>query len=186
MRKGVVPALITLTILTGCASTPEQSFGPALSRAHAAGLPLLVYALGVPGQILTHDSHTAVPVYIQFVVTSHHPLKRVTFTLAGYTARGIAVRARDGKPVRMTLIGPGPFRPSGNYEVNSFHSRPAGFPGGAVACVELLDMAVTYVNGQNRHYALHPDDANGPLLGRLSDRCADQGPTVSRMMGGSG
>lgn len=165
---------------TACAPTARQAFGPQLDRARADGVPLLVYALGVPGEIAVGNLGTAVPVYVQFVVTGKKPLAKVRFTLTGYTVRGIPVRAR-GLQSAIELTGPGVFNPDGNYEVNSFHARPAGFPGGDVACIELVRLEVFYADGARRIYdakTLRP-----LMLPALRRGCTDQGPPVNYMAG---
>lgn len=170
-------------VLAACAPTAREALGPQLALARAAGQPVLIYAFGVPGQISVGASKSAVPVYVQFVVTSPQSLKNVRFTLSGYSARGIAVRGHDGGHLKVLLLGPGPFEPENNYEVNSFHSRPAGFPGGDVACVELTAMEVTYADGRRATYSAARLD---PLLvAALRGRCEDQGPQVNALEGGS-
>lgn len=171
--------LAVALIVCGCAPSADQALHEDLTSARAKGVPFLIYAFGVPGEIQATDTRTAVPVYVQFVVTSRKPLARVEFLLLGYSQRGIKVR-RHGKPMAVTLIGPGPFRPDGNYEVNSFHAQPAGFPGGDVACVELAGARVTYRNGEN--VWLGVDELRMSLLPVLRKRgCTDQGPVVSNM-----
>ena len=182
MRRDILltASLFALAALAGCATTADRALGPQLSRARDLGAPVLIYALGVPGQIDTGANLTAVPVYIQFVVTSGRSIRRIRFVLVGYSPRGIPVRARNGAHMQMQLIGPGPFRPKGNYEVNSFHSRPAGFPGGDVACVELTHMRVTFADGKHETYSA--GQINPTLTPSLRHGCNDQGPPVQRMV----
>ncbi|MGH8224711.1 MAG: hypothetical protein ACRER1_00965 [Gammaproteobacteria bacterium] len=163
-------------VATACAPTARQAFGPRLDQARADGIPLLVYALGVPGEIAVGTGHTAVPVYVQFVVTSKRSLANVRFTLTGYTVRGIPVRRR-GLQRAIELLGPGVFNPDGNYEVNTFHTRPAGFPGGDVACVEIVRMEILYADGERKSYDAKA--LRALLLPSLRKGCGDQGPTVN-------
>ncbi|MGH8426602.1 MAG: hypothetical protein ACRES7_01295 [Gammaproteobacteria bacterium] len=180
MRKFVVIALALAT--AACAPTAKQAFGPLLVRAQTQGLPVLVYAYGVPGQISVAGSNSAVPVYVQFVVTADKPIQRVQFTLVGYSTRGNLVRGQQGLGIAVVLIGPGPFDPTKNYEVNSFHSSPAGFPGGDVACVVLAKMEILYADGRKQNY--EAEALNPLLLPALRKGCGDQGPPVNFMAGG--
>lgn len=183
MRKATVLVAACL-VLGGCAPTAHRVLGPELARARADGAPVLIYALGVPGQIVTPKSRVAVPVYIQFVVTSRNPIDEISFRLTGYSPRGMPVLGRDGGHMSILLLGQGPFTPDGNYEVNSFHSSPAGFPGGNVACISLTLMEVTFVNGQRAVYG--PTDLHTSMTPQLRKGCGDQGIQVDRMMGGGG
>lgn len=171
--------LAVALILCGCATSANRALHGELISARDKGAPFLIYAFGVPGEIQSTNTTTAVPVYVQFVVTSAKPLERVEFLLLAYSQRGTKVR-RNGRPMALTLIGPGPFNPDGNYEVNSFHARPAGFPGGDVACVELAGARVTYGDGEN--VWLGAGELRMSLLPVLRNRdCVDQGPNVSDM-----
>lgn len=177
----ILPILALALLATACAPTARQAFGPRINRARTEGIPLLVYALGVPGEIQTEGANTAVPVYVQFIVTSEEPLAKVRFTLAGYTVRGLPVRTH-GVQRAIELIGPGLFHPEGNYEVNSFHARPAGFPGGDVDCIKMVQMEVFYINGKRKVY-----DARALqrlLLPPLRKGCGDRGPPVDFVDGG--
>lgn len=173
---GLLAAALTIS---ACAPTAQQAFSGQLAHARARGTPFLIYAFGVPGEIQAAGDETAVPVYVQFVVTSPKPLAQVEFTLVGYSQRGKPIR-RHGKPMAVVLIGPGPFDPEGNYEVNSFHAQPAGFPGGDVACVELAGARITYRNGENVSFDV--EQLRASLLPVLRKKgCTDRGPEVSNM-----
>jgi hypothetical protein len=167
---------ILLFGLAGCAPSAREAFGDRLDQAQAAGVPLVVYAFGVPGEMAVGSDKTAVPVYVQFVVTSKIPLKSVRFTLVGYTTRGNPVRTNDGKIEAVVMTGPGPFDFGGNYEVNSFDARPAGFPGGEVGCIEPLQVVIRYANGEHKNYG--PQALDALLLPGLRKRCNDQGLPV--------
>lgn len=175
IKVGVACALALL--LAACAPTASKSFGLFLSRANAQGVPLLIYAYGVPGEIAVSTGKGAVPVYVQFVVTANMPIRHIRFTLLGFTTRGDAVRNNNGLRWAVVMTGPGPFSPGRNYEVNSFHSTPAGFPGGNVACVKLTAMQIVYANGQSRSY--HAGELTPLLLPPLRRGCHNQGITVS-------
>lgn len=179
MRTLIIAGLATLA--AACAPTARQSFGPLLVQAKDAGVPVLVYAYGVPGRIAVAGNKSAVPVYIQFVVTGERPIQSIRFTLLGYTPRGVAVRSRGGLRTAVILIGPGPFDPEKNYEVNTFHTDPAGFPGDSVACVELASMQIEFADGQTRDY--DADGLESLLLPSLRHGCGDQGPPVNRVNG---
>lgn len=180
-RIALLAAGLAALLLSACAPTANDALAPELSRARAAGLPMLVYAFGVPGQIQV-GVQTAVPVYVQFVVTAGEPLKNVRFFLAGYSPRGIPVLGHMGTHLEVELLGRGPFSPRINYEVNSFHSRPAGFPGGDVACVELRGIEVTYANGRRREFG--PRSLDPLLVAPLRRECGDTGPEVNSMIVG--
>ncbi|MGH8274966.1 MAG: hypothetical protein ACRES9_12085 [Gammaproteobacteria bacterium] len=173
----LLAALLVAVSLAACAPTAREAFGPRLDQARAEGLPLLIYAFGVPGEISLGPAGTAVPVYVQFVVTSDQPLKSVRFTLVGYTKRGLPVRTNDGRIKAVVMTGPGPFRPNGNYEINSFHASPAGFPGGDVGCIEPIRITVRYADGERRRYVAQALDTL--LLPSLRGYCVDQGPPVN-------
>ncbi len=176
----IFAVLALALVATACAPTARQAFGPRLDQARAEGIPLVVYALGVPGEIEVMGAKTAVPVYVQFVVTSERPLANVRFTLTGYTVRGLAVRSH-GLHQAIELIGPGVFNPDGNYEVNSFHARPAGFPGGDVACIEMVRLEILYADGERKSYDAKA--LRALLLPALRKGCGDQGPGVNFMAG---
>lgn len=78
----------------------------------------------------------------------------------------------------MVLEGPGPFVVNGNYEVNSFHSIPAGFSGGEVYCVTLTRMEVVYSKRRPVTYA--GKQLQSSLASPLRGGCKDQGPVVER------
>jgi len=181
MRRAIL-LVAALAALAGCATTADKALRTQLDRARDAGAPVLIYALGVPGQIDTWGNVTAVPVYVQFVVTAERPIRRIRFVLAGYSPRGLPVRGRHGTHMRVELVGPGPFRPARNYEVNSFHSRPAGFPGGDVACVELTRMRITFADGTQTTY--EPQGIETTLTPSLRHGCGDRGPQVNRLISG--
>lgn len=168
--------------IAACAPTAREMFGPQLDHARSQGSPLVIYAYGVPGPIAVGKRGAAVPVYVQFVVTSPQPLRHVQFLLVGHSTRGIPVRAPNGKIRAVVLNGPGPFSPGGNYEINSFRVRPAGFPGGDVACVELARVKLRYADGQKRVYDVRA--LQSLLLPPLRRQCPDQGPTVYMKSGG--
>jgi hypothetical protein len=171
--------LVLAVALCACAPSARQVFGDHLEKARAAGLPLVIYAFGVPGEIRVGVYKTAVPVYVQFVVTSAVPLQSVRFVFTGYSKRGTAVRANNGKIEAIAMISSGPFRPGGNYEVNSFHARPAGFPGGSVGCIEPVRVTIRYAGGKNKTFV--PPALAALLLPDLRAHCEDQGPPVYRM-----
>lgn len=171
------------TFLTACAPTAREAFGPRLDQAHAQGLPMVIYAYGVPGTIAVGVSDRAVPVYIQFVVTSDITLKQVQFLFIGHAARGMPIRASDGRIQAVELYGPGPFRPGKNYEVNTFRVQPAGFPGSKVACVELVQVKLLYAGGHRETYGKQA--LQSLLLPPLRGECADQGPQLNRIYGGA-
>lgn len=175
-----------LTLCTGllgaCTLSAKHALGPNLAHARASGAPLLIYALGVPGEIQTRADRIRVPVYVQFVVTGSEKLSRVEFTLTGYTVRGLPIR-KHGRRVAIQLIGPGPFLPNRIYEVNSFHSRPAGFPGSAVACVALFEAQITYPGGERK--TLSSKGLRDSLVPALRKGCSDRGPTVDGVFSGN-
>lgn len=136
---------------------------------------MVIYAYGVPGEIAVGRERTAVPVYVQFVVTSPQALKRVQFLLVGYSQRGHPVR-KAGKIRAIRLKSIASFQPGRSYEVNSFHVRPAGFPGGMVACVQMVRISLSYTDGRRETFDV---DALQPLLlPALRGRCPDSGPAV--------
>ncbi|MGH8162183.1 MAG: hypothetical protein ACRESR_08605 [Gammaproteobacteria bacterium] len=165
--------------LAACAPTARTFFGQRLDLARSQRLPLLIYALGVPGEIDVAGNKTAVPVYVQFIVTSQKPLHSVRFTLVGYTKRGIPVRNDDGEIKAVVMTGPGPFKPGGNYEVNSFHAIPAGFPGGDVGCIEPVQIVILYANGEEKTY--NGQSLQALLMPPLRRYCEDHGPPVYRV-----
>lgn len=172
--------LALMLLLSGCALTARQAFGPELDRARKNNVPVLIYALGVPGQIVANTGKIATPVYVQFVVTASTPIDGLRFVLAGYTVRGYPARNRQGRPLALVLIGRGPFLPERNYEVNSFHAIPAGFPGAGVACIRLDRLSVMYPDGHRQAYAskyLAP-----LLLAPLRHGCHNRGLEVKRML----
>lgn len=180
--KNVVTGLGTGVILlcSGCAMYRPSGLGPAVASARARGSPILIYALGVPGQIEVRNNRTAVPVYIQFLVTGRQPIRRIRFLFAAYSQRGNPVLTGQGQRLEMSLTGPGKFNPAGNYEVNSFHSTPAGFPGGSVACVELKDVTLTFDDGRKQDFG--PRTVSGIMMASLRHRCLDKGPRVTLFM----
>ena len=180
--KNTVTLLATGAILlcSGCAMYRSSALAPAIASAKARGSPILIYAMGVPGQIETRQTRTAVPVYIQFLVTGRRPIQRIRFLFAAYSQRGNPVLTGRGQILEMLLMGPGNFNPAGNYEVNSFHSRPAGFPGGSVACVELKNVTLTYVNGEKRDFG--PRAVSAIMMPSLRHGCRDQGPRINLFM----
>lgn len=172
-------ALAMLALLAACAPTPREAFGTSLDRAQAQGQPLLIYTYGVPGVVAVGTTGAVVPVYMQFVVTGGRPLKHVQFVLVGHGARGIPIRSRNGQIEAVVLNGPGLFKAGQNYEVNSYSARPVGFPGGAVACVDLVRVKVVYANGERKTYtglALQK-----LLLPSLRRNCPDMGVQVNRL-----
>ncbi len=170
--------------LGGCTLPVNTAIGTNIARARADGAPILVYAMGVPGQIAVSGTHTAVPVFIQFYVTGDRTIKQIRFSFSAYSPRGDPVRNDYGNQLHMTLIGPGDFDPGQLYEVNTFHSQPAGFPGGSVACVQLVHMTLTYADGQLEHF--EQTALAKTLVPQLRRRCKDNGPRVnSMMMGGA-
>jgi len=174
--------LLIMTLgLGGCYLSVNAALGPNVARARARHAPILIYALGVPGQIVVPGIiGSAVPVYIQFLVTGTRPIARIRFLLHAYSQRGDAILDHKGNPLQMVLIGPGIFHPNRLYEVNSFHSRPAGFPGGGVACVELSRMTIIYADGDSEKFTMpHLGVALTPQLQRV---CPDRGPIVSDLL----
>ncbi len=171
--------LVAALLLGGCAPTARQAFGPELARARKNNIPVLVYALGVPGQIAVATGKIATPVYVQFVVTASTPIQSVRFILGGYTVRGHPARNRHGWPLVLVLIGHGPFLPDKNYEVNSFHAVPAGFPGAGVVCIRLERLSVIYPGGRRQAYAGRR--VMPLLLASLRRGCRNQGLEVKQM-----
>jgi hypothetical protein len=171
--------LLIMTLgLGGCYLSVNTALGPSVARARAQHAPVLIYALGVPGQIAVPGViGSAVPVYVQFLVTGTRPIARIRFVLRAYSQRGDAVHDRQGNQLQMILIGPGIFDPDKLYEVNSFHSRPAGFPGGGVACVELSRMTIIYANGDREKFIL--PRLKVTLMPQLQHECPDHGPAIS-------
>lgn len=170
--------------LDGCTLPVNTAIGSNIAKARAEGVPILVYAMGVPGQIAVGGTHTAVPVFIQFYVTGKRTIRQIRFSFSAFSPRGDPVRNDYGNQLRMTLIGPGDFDPGMLYEVNSFNSQPAGFPGGSVACVQLERMTLTYADGQLEHFTRMA--LAKTLVPQLRGKCTDRGPKVnSLMMGGA-
>jgi len=167
----------------GCSIYKASSLGADFANAKAAGAPILIYAIGVPGQIPVSWNQTAVPVYIQFLVTANQPIKRIRFFFTAYSQRGRPVLNGRGEHLEMVLTGPGQFTPGGNYEVNSFHSTPAGFPGGEVACVELRRMTLTYNDGRRKSF--NHSLLVSTIAPPLRHRCMDKGPKVESLMAGT-
>ena len=183
MRKVLYGLFLTTLGLGGCALSVNTALGPAVAHARAQHAPILIYAMGVPGQVLVpHSNRTAVPVYVQFLVTSDQPIARIRFMLLAYSQRGHPVRNQFGSRLAMILTGPGVFEPGKLYEVNSFHSQIRGFPGGSVACVELRRMTIIYVNGASREITVPHLDIT--LIPPLRHRCIDLGPSVDDMFTG--
>lgn len=149
---------------------------PQIAHAKSTGDPILVYAVGVPGTVLNGVNKLAVPVYIQFIVTAPKPLKHLQFTLTGFNVRGLPVRVNDGQQQTLVLGVSGPFDPGKNYEVNTFHVEPRGFPGTDVTCVEIQRIKIRYWNGQTRLFSTH--HLRKTLLPALRGHCGDQGPRV--------
>ena len=164
----------------GCSIYKASSLGTDFANAKAAGAPILIYAIGIPGQIDARKNRTAVPVYIQFLVTADQSIEHIRFFFTAYSQRGDPVLNRQGQHLEMELLGPGQFTPGGNYEVNSFHSSPAGFPGGDVACVELRRMVLTYSDGQEKTF--NHSLLSAMIVPQLRHRCVDQGPKVESLM----
>ncbi len=183
--KSIVSILFASSVLafSGCSIYKSSSLGPDLAKAKAAGAPILIYAIGVPGQIPVSGNRTAVPVYIQFLVASEQPIERIRFFFTAYSQRGRPVLNQRGQHLEMVLISPGKFSPGGNYEVNSFHSTPAGFPGGSVACVELRSMILTYSDGKKQHFTR--SSLLTAILPPLRRHCTDKGPRVESLMSSS-
>ena len=180
MKKIALLPVVALA-LGGCYLSVNTALGPAVARARAQKAPVLIYAIGVPGQIsVPRSSYTAVPVFVQFLVTGKRPIKQISFALRAYSQRGFPVRSRNGSQLQMILIGPGVFNPDKLYEVNSFNSQPAGFPGGSVACVELRQMTITYTGGDRKNFTLPGLDA--VLTPQLRHGCSDQGVAVQDML----
>ncbi len=174
--------LLIMTLgLGGCYLSVSAALGPNVAHARARHAPVLIYALGVPGQIAVPGIiGSAVPVYVQFLVTGTRPIARIRFALRAYSQRGYAVRDRQGNQLQMILIGPGIFDPNQLYEVNSFHSRPAGFPGGRVACVELSRITIIYADGDSEKFTMpHLDIALTP---QLRHGCLDRGPLINDLL----
>lgn len=181
MKKTALLLAVTLT-LSGCYLSVDTALGPNLQRARAENAPVLIYAIGVPGEISVPGSlRSAVPVYVQFFVTGKRAIQQIRFSLLAYSRRGDPVLDNNGNQMQMILIGPGTFDPDRLYEVNSFESRPAGFPGGAVACVELRHMTVTYSDGDKQAYA--PPQLNIALMPQLRHGCVDKGFSVDKYGG---
>ncbi len=180
--KSIVSLLLASSVLAfaGCSIYRTSSLDPDLAKAKAAGAPILIYAIGVPGQIPVSGNHTAVPVYIQFLVAAKQPIQRIRFFFTAYSQRGRPVLNQQGQHLEMVLIGPGKFSPGGNYEVNSFHSTPAGFPGGDVACVELKRIVLTYSNGEKQNFTR--TSLLTTILPTLRHQCRDKGPRVYSLM----
>src|SRR5690625_2413679 len=154
MQPGILAKTTGILMLAGlcaaCALSAREAFGPRLDQAAARGVPILVYTYGVPGEIAVGKGRTAVPVYIQFVVTGERSLRRVQFLFVGYSRRGHPVRQSNGKIRALSLKSTANFEPDRNYEVNSFHARPAGFPGGNVACIKLVRVKLFYAEATSR------------------------------------
>ncbi|MDN5864247.1 MAG: hypothetical protein L0I62_03385 [Gammaproteobacteria bacterium] len=184
-RISIFAAAICMAAMTAlmaaCAPTAREAFGPRLDQARSEGLPMVIYAYGVPGAVAVGATGSAVPVYIQFVVTSSKPLERLQFLFIGNTTRGMPVRAVDGRIQAVLLKGPGPFAPGRNYEVNSFRVRPAGFPGRDVACVELVKVKLLYADGERKAFV--NDALQQLLLPPLRGPCTDQGIQVYTLVG---
>ena len=180
--KNWVRVLATGAILlfSGCAIYRPSALDRAVASAKARGSPILIYAVGVPGQIEVPEDRTAVPVYIQFLVTGKQPIRRIRFLFTAYSQRGNPVLTKRGQILALSLTGPGRFNPAGNYEVNSFHSTPAGFPGGSVACVELKGVTLTYTNGEKREFG--PRAIPRIMMAPLRRKCQDEGPQVTFYM----
>ncbi len=176
--KGKLFGLILLSLgLGGCYLSVGDALGPHVGRARAEKAPILIYAMGVPGEISVPGSvDTAVPVYVQFLVTDKRPIQQLRFSLLAYSRRGDPVRDHRGDQLQMILIGPGTFDPNKLYEVNSFNSRPAGFPGGIVDCVELRNLTVTYANGEKKTYSR--PQLNIALMPQIRRGCIDKGFAV--------
>ncbi|MGA7966203.1 MAG: hypothetical protein WCB49_09995 [Gammaproteobacteria bacterium] len=180
MKKVALLPAVAL-VLGGCYLSVNTALGPEVARARAQKAPVLIYAIGVPGQIsIPGSAYTAVPVYVQFLVTGKRPIKQISFALRAYSQRGLAIRNRSGSQLQMILIGPGVFNPDKLYEVNSFNSRPAGFPDGSVACVELRQMTITYTAGDRKSFTLPRLDA--VLTPQLRHGCGDSGPSVNNLL----
>ncbi|MGH8127047.1 MAG: hypothetical protein ACRETC_01590 [Gammaproteobacteria bacterium] len=180
MKKMMLLPVVVLAF-SGCHLSVNTALGPNVARARAQNAPVLIYAIGVPGQISVPGStQTAAPVFVQFLVTGKRPIKQIRFALRAYSQRGQPVRNRNGSQLQMILIGPGVFNPDKLYEVNSFNSRPAGFPGGSVACVELRQMIVTYTAGDSRSFTLPRLDS--VLTPQLRGGCGDRGPSVNDLL----
>lgn len=182
MKKMMALALPVVALaFAGCHLSVNTALGQNVARARAQNAPVLIYAMGVPGQISVPESNrTAVPVYVQFLVTGKRPIKRISFALRAYSQRGNPVRNRSGSQLQMILIGPGVFNPNKLYEVNSFNSSPAGFPGGSVACVELKQMTITYAAGDRKSFTL--PRLNTVLTPQLRHGCGDLGPSVNYLL----
>jgi len=181
MRK-LAPLLAMTLALSGCYLSVDTALGPNLDRARVENAPVLIYAIGVPGEISVPGStHSAVPVYVQFFVTGKRPIERIRFALLAYSRRGDPVLDHNGYQLQMILIGPGTFDPNRLYEVNSFESRPAGFPGGEVACVELRRMTVIYANGNEKAYT--PPHLDIALTPQLRRGCTDKGFSIDKYGG---
>lgn len=182
MRTKVCGILLVSLALGGCYLSVDTALGPNVARARAEKAPVLIYAMGVPGEIsVPGSSRSAVPVYVQFLVTDNRPIERIRFSLLAYSQRGDPVLDHQGNQMQMILIGPGTFDPDRLYEVNSFNSRPVGFPGGTVACVELHHMTVTYADGDKQSYA--PPRLSSTLTPQLRRGCVDKGFVVNKYGG---
>lgn len=180
MKKMMFLPVVVL-VISGCHLSVNTALGPNVARARARNAPVLIYAIGVPGEISVPGSNrTAVPVYVQFLVTGKRPIKRIRFALRAYSQRGYPVRNRSGSQLQMILIGPGVFDPNKLYEVNSFNSRPAGFPGGSVACVELRQITIIYTAGDHKSFTLPRLD--NVLTPQLRHGCGDRGPSVDNLL----
>lgn len=177
MRKAVFGIVLASLALGGCYLSVNTALGPNVARARAKNAPVLIYAMGVPGEIsVPGKARGAVPVFVQFLVTDKQPIEQISFALLAYSQRGNPVRDRKGKQLQMILTGPGTFDPDKLYEVNSFHSSPAGFPGSDVACVELRQMTVTYADGIQKNYT--QPDLNVAIMPQLRHGCDDLGAVV--------
>lgn len=179
MNRLLLPLAALLAAVSGCHLSVPAALGDNVAKAQAKGAPILVFAMGTPGQV-SAGTKTATPVFVQFLVTDDRTIRRIRFQLAAYSQRGYPVMTPGGKHLGMTLIGPGDFDPGKLYEVNTFNARPLGFPGGRVACVQIQEMTVTYADGQQVHLATPQIEAT--LVPELQRGCHDRGPAVSDLL----
>lgn len=178
--RSVIASAMLLAMVAGCAPAARTAFRSEILASHAKNLPLLIYAIGTPGQIALRSDHIASAVYIQFVVTTAKPIDRVVFTFMGFGARGNPVLSVHGQKEALVLIGTGPFQPEHNYEINTFHSKLGGFPGSQVSCVHLEKVDVDFSDGQATAFRGH--NLGRLMLPPLRQRCTDQGPIVNWMI----
>lgn len=176
----MVASALLLTVVAGCAPTAQTAFKSEILASHSNNLPLLIYAIGTPGQIALQSNRVASAVYVQFFVTTASPIHQLVFTFTGFGARGNPVLSVSGREEALVLIGSGPFQPQHNYEINTFHSKLGGFPGSQVSCIHLEKLNVDFSNGRAK--AFQGRKLARLMLPPLRQRCSDQGPIVNWML----